>query len=226
MGFKEKRVRDDIPPPDVWLINPKRDLIPTPLDERGIVDLPELISDIKKTVDSNYDWPSPFNDKHHLQWPRRWYPDIEYKRDCPNPYEFRHLGIGVVRVPRYFHNWTHLITEPPPPPSEEVMTYRIEAQRVAVSLFRSVTDIKREGRDLNLSGVALNDYVLSKLEHRFEDYVKRVEIAKKQPKEFHVVEYDRIPLTGPEDVLTLTDRLAKGALYRSAVRIVREPLAV
>src|SRR5215216_6283145 len=109
-----------LPPPDVWLHNPyKSDLIPTPVDERGLVDLRELIKVMKATVAPEYDWRSPFTDDHHLQWPNRWYesiPDSEY-----NPQRFRGLMISRADTPRVFHVWTHLITEPPPVPDDDIM---------------------------------------------------------------------------------------------------------
>ncbi len=223
-GFHEGRDRKDLPPPDVWLYDPRYKPLETPVDSRGLVDFKELIRLVKSTVDSSYNWESPFNDRHHLQWPRRFYPD-EYGNG-PNPAEFRHLGIGMVRVPRYFHNWTHLITEPPALPKPEVMQYRIDAQRVTLSLFESVKIVKQEGRVRLLSGQALKDYMLSELELRFDEFSENLDDAKSQPVEFYPIDYDSLELKEPLDMVNIADRIAKEAIYRSAVRTVKEPLAV
>ena len=223
VGFHEGRVRKDLPPPDVWLYNPRDTPLETPVDSRGLVDFKELIRLIKSTVDSSYDWDSPFNDKHHLQWPRRFYPGQHHKG--PDPAEFRDLGIGIVRVPRYFHNWTHIITEPPTPPKPEIMQYRIDAQRVALSLFESVKFVKQEGRVRLLSGQALRDYMLGELELRFDEFSENLDDAKSQPVEFYPIDYDSLELKEPFDMVNIADKIAKEAIYRSAVRIVKEPLA-
>ncbi len=223
VGYSDKRVREDLPPRDVWLHNPNHKLLETPVDERGLVDFPQLVSLIKGTVEPGYQWPSPYNDRHHLQWPRRFYPEV-HEADITNPFEFRNLGIGVVRVPRYFHNWVHLITEPPKVPSDEVMRYRVDAQRVALSLFNRVRDIRVEGRELHLGKSALNDYLLEQLEPRFDKIVKKIEIAKRQPREFYAVNYDEVPVNGPADIVVLADRIARESVYRSAVRDIRVPI--
>ena len=223
MGYSDDKVRGDIPPPEVWKHNPKR-TIETPVDSRGLVDFPGLISLIKSTVEPHYTWESPFNDRHHLQWPRRFYPDID-NENTPNPYEFRHLGIGLVRVPRYFHNWVHLITQPPPIPSQEVMAYRIDAQRVALNLFEQVREVSHEGRVQHLTGIALREYLLEQLERRFDDFAEQIEVAKSQPEEFQVIRYDNFPLEEPKDMVVIAHTLARNAIYRSAVRDIRKPVA-
>lgn len=223
VGYSERTVREDLPPRDVWTHNPMH-LIETPIDDRGLVDFGELISVIKGTVDPSYTWDSPFNDRHHLQWPRRFYSD-DQSGTGPNPAEFRHLGIGVVRVPRYFHNWVHLITVPPPVPSKEVMQYRIDAQRVALNLFEQVREVNHEGRRKSLTGVALQAYLLDQLERRFDDFARQVDDAKRQPRDFHVIRYDDYPLEGPKDIVLIAHTLARDAIYRSAVKEIRKPLA-
>jgi len=223
VGFHEKRVRKDLPPPETWLHQPSSDLLPTPVDSRGLVDFDGLVKLMKSTVDPSYDWRASFNDKHHLQWPNRYYRNIN-SDSLPNPAEFRNLGIGIVKVPRLFHNWVHLITEPPAVPDNEVMMYRIEAQRVALSLFESVKIVKQEGRVRLLSGQALRDYMLDELEQRFDEFAENLDEARSQPVEFYPVDYSKLELNEPRDMVVIADRIARQAIYRIAVRSIREPL--
>lgn len=61
-----------LPPRELWLFDPstETELLPTPLDERGLVDMVGLIAVMKTTIAPGYEWTSPFTDEHHLQWPR------------------------------------------------------------------------------------------------------------------------------------------------------------
>lgn len=224
VGFKTKNPqRADLPPPEVWLRSPRQPLLETPLDDRGLVDFEALVKLVRGTIDSSYDWSSPFNDRHHLQWPRRFY--IDASESSPNPAEFRHLGIGMVRVPRYFHNWTHLITEPPAMPSFEVMQYRLDAQRVAVSLFEKVRNIKRDGRAKELGQEAYRIFLSERLSRGFDDFSNQFDVALHQPAEFQPIDYSCMELTEPIHMIKIADELAKKAIYRCAVRDIREPVA-
>ena len=218
VGYSERRVRKDLPPREVWHHDPKQ-LIDTPLDERGLVDLSALISVIKSTVDSDYEWPSPFNDRHHVYWPRRFYP----RNDGAglDLYEFDNLGINKVKLPRHFHNWLHLITLPPPMPSLEVMQYRIEAQRVAVSLFKGVVDLKRQAKELSLHGDVFDGYIEEMLENEFEYFQELIDIGRSQPKEFQPINYDSVELRETRDIINLSKLIGRKAIYLSAVRQVR-----
>jgi len=224
VGFNAKNPqRTDIPPPEVWLRNPGLQQLETPLDDRGLVDFEALVKLVRGTVDPAYDWSSPFNDRHHLQWPRRFY--VDAPDDKPNPAEFRHLGIGMVRVPRLFHNWTHLITEPPAMPSFEVMQYRIDAQRVAVSLFEKVREIKRSSRARDLGQEAYRAFLTEQLYRGFDDFSHQFEIARHQPVEFQPVDYGDLELNDPADMVNIADIVAKKAIYRCAVRDICELVA-
>lgn len=217
--------RQDIPPQEFWLHNPTTDgKIKTPLDERGLVDEKRLVAAVKETVDSSYAWPSPFNDRHHLQWPKSSYKHV-HEMGVLNPAEFRSLSIGIVRVPRYFHNWIHYVTEPPPVPSDEVMQYRVDAQRVALSLFGRVKSIRRVARKMKLSGKALDDYILEQIENRHDEYMEYIDIARSQPPEFQVVNYGELAKDDPKDILVIADRVAREGIYRSIVRDVRRRAA-
>lgn len=54
---KQEKSSVFLPPAGMCLHNPNKDgLIPTPLDERGLVDLGKLIGDVRSTVVEGYDW--------------------------------------------------------------------------------------------------------------------------------------------------------------------------
>lgn len=126
------------PPRDAWLIAPcnRLEKLPTPIDERGLVLIPDLIAAVDELVDPSFTWPltNPPPDIHHAYWEAAWYPKVS-RASIINPRYFRELPVHKVRVPRMFHNWLHLVTIPPKRPSIEVMAYRVEAFRVARQLF-------------------------------------------------------------------------------------------
>lgn len=128
-----------LPPEEVWLINPARDKLLTPVDERGLIIIPELIQAVKGTVDPSYKWP-PHLSVHHLYWEGWWY-ESRFAGDSAR--KFRELSIHKALLPRIFENWLHKVTEPPDVPDPEVMEYRVKAWNVAESLFRSVRQAVR-----------------------------------------------------------------------------------
>lgn len=207
-----------LPPPELRLHHPKRDgLIPTPLDNRGLVDTSELIHTIKSTVEPGYDWPSPFNDNHHLQWPSNLYsstPDSQL-----DPQEFRNLAISQIRVPRTFHNWVHRITEPPPMPSEEVMRYRIESQRVALSLFQAI----RVSKNLTRKEIIPEEALEKALIKRFDDFTTSLERARSLPEEFQLIDLSDYEPRDYEDMFALGARLGKLASAACVRRQVTGP---
>lgn len=132
-----ERYRDKIvslPPPDVRLYdplnNPTHEKLPTPVDDRGLVHIPQLISDVKATISPEYEWPHALS-RHHFYWPAAGYP---YENGVEG--NFRNLTINKGLVLREFENWLHEVTEPPPKPDLEVMSCQIEAWTVAKDLFK------------------------------------------------------------------------------------------
>lgn len=123
-----------LPPEDAWLINPYKDKFPTPVDDRGLVDIGVLIQAVKDTVDPNYKWPSHLS-VHHFYWEEAFYRSVfagEWAR------KFRELSIHKGIVPRVFENWLHIVTLPPDVPDPEVMRQRVLSWAVAEDLFGSV----------------------------------------------------------------------------------------
>ncbi len=142
------------PPPDAQLINPAREKLITPVDDRGLVLVDQLIEEVKATIDPSFTWQTGKKDVniHHYYWEKNRYPRI-VEPNTLNPNEFYNLPIHKGWVPIVFHNWLHKITEPPAVPSEEVMFFRTEGWNVASSLFRSVQrtiQIERRARRAQL----------------------------------------------------------------------------
>lgn len=222
-GFEDSRMPSiHLPPRDLWLFDPTstNELLQTPLDERGLVDPSALIALMKSTVDPEYKWQSSFTDIHHLQWPDAWYE----RTDSPvpdSPHVFRNLAISKLRVPRVFHNWVHRITEPPPLPSDEVMKYRIEAQSVAIALFRQVRNSKAAVRKQQLGDGALEELLI----RRFDAFAETFETAKLTPREFQLINYSQEPLHDTHDMVRIGTKLGRFTITASATDRVRRKMA-
>lgn len=206
---------NDIQPPlhlpPTELISPKfrtgRSKIETPLDSRNLVDAPKLFQEINKTVDPSYNWRSPFNDTHHLQWPSRSYDgSIENLR----PQEFRNLAISQWVLPRVLHNWIHKITEPPPVPEAEIMQYRIDAQRVVTSLFSTIRTSNRIA-NRRMSEAKIHNMLIRK----FDEASQKIADAKRIPPEFQLLELPDTPINSIEDMSAIGSRLGKFVVART-----------
>ncbi len=137
MGEAFLFTQETLPPPDARLVNPHADdfmPLPTPLDERGLINIDVLIDQVKATVDSNYVWPK-HTSVHHFYWSESWY-RVPSAQPYENPATFRNLPINKGLVPRVFENWLHQVTLPPTLPEREVRAYTVEAWFVARDLFR------------------------------------------------------------------------------------------
>lgn len=202
---------ENLPPENMRLLRPN-ERIETILDNRGLVDLRATVEAVKATVRPEYNFvaASGFPDDHHLQWPRKWYAADSSGGGVIA--EFDDLAISKARLPRVFHNWLHHVTVPPPIPSLEVMQYRVEAQRVALSLLSTVRNSKRRARAQkrqNMSEVLINDNLIQFV----EEFVYKVEQAAEIPPEFQLV-----PLEEFRAVETADDMFRAGnALGRFAV---------
>lgn len=196
-----------LPPPDARLINPEKEKIKTPIDERGLIDTQKLISEVKATIDTGFEWPTGLS-IHHLYWPKFWYNEmsIYYDSDCPRT--FRELPIHKALLPRVFENWLHLITTPPEIPSSEVMHYRLEAWQVAKSLFQSARNnishqklaknrrsyiktnpsvLKAEFNGVDCIG---EEYIASVFEKNFRSLEEAQQQNESIPAEFRLIETD------------------------------------
>jgi hypothetical protein len=133
---------ETLPPFDARLIDPSKERIDTPVDDRGLIDVDQLIQAVQETVDPEYLWPHSLS-IHHFYWPEASYPYDKSVDAVSNPAIFRDLPRNKGLVPRVFENWLHQVTLPPPTPNPEVMSYRVEAWRVAKSLYLNARDTVR-----------------------------------------------------------------------------------
>lgn len=200
---------DALPPKELWLHNPDRDgLLPTPLDERSLVDLDSLVHLAMSKVDASFEWTSSFNDIHHLQWFAHRYPHQIGSEEGVAMNVFRELVNRKAYVPRVFHNWVHRITEAPPVPSAEVMQYSIDAQRVAMSLSKTASLAVRLTR---IKGIPERRLV-SRLDQEFENYNVFLDNARLVPEEFSLLAISEFEVRSPDDILIINKKLGKLAL--------------
>jgi hypothetical protein len=203
---------ESLPPPDARLLDPYRsgeDLLPTPTDERGLVNIPQLIADVKSTVDPSYEWAGGL-DVHHFYWYASLYPYTKGDSN-QNPAFFRNIPVHKGLVPRSFHEWLHVVTEPPPVPKPEVMQYRIEAWMVARDLFKMARQTvqweKKQRR--RRERVANNPEILREefngedqigeevmhevLEKNFRGFERQLERQGRIPEEFRILDISGTP---------------------------------
>jgi len=216
-----------LPPREYWLSDPAIEgLIPTPLDSRGLVDALALFQEVAKTIDPAYEWGSAFDDPHHLQWPGDWYANEvrDSVNKTANPQEFRNLAISQWVLPRVLHNWIHRVTEPPPVPSDEVMFYRTEAQRVTTSLFMTVRDGKRYIDSSSLTYRQIH----AKLTPYYRQMSRQIKAMQEVPPEFRLVELPEYQAGNVRDMFKLESALGRYATIATAdqaMRIVRQASA-
>jgi hypothetical protein len=225
----ERRLGDDdvpplyLPPRELWRFNPDEDeRLPTPVDERGLVDVEKLINLVKITVDPAFTWRLDEEpNKHHLYWRKAFYPVKE--ESLVSPHEFRNLAVNKVLIPRAFHNWLHRVTDEPPVPSEEVMHYRVEAQRVALELFKSARRSKRLIRLDKLSDTELEE----RLTRNFEEFSASLERANAIPEEYRLINPSDYKLETARDIHAIGHRLGELAIRCTTTRVrdVLRPLA-
>ena len=212
-----------LPPRELWLYDPDVEgLVDTPLDSRGLVDLDQLVTDVKATIDKSFDWTSAFNDVHHMQWFANKYsrlglptfPSIVYEDLPVDMIAFRELANRKAYVPRVFHNWVHRITRDPPVPKQEVMGYSIDAQRVAMSLSRTASLAVRLTRMSKIPEKRL----AMRLDQEFENYNIYLDNARLVPKEFSLLAIESLEIASPDDIPIVNRRLAKLALDKIPLR--------
>lgn len=197
-----------LPPPDARLWHKDRDeKLSTPLNANGLVDLDKLIALGKGQVIEGYNWASPFNDVHHLQWPGMQYDD-------ETAAVFRELVQRKAYVPRIFHNWLHHITLPPSLPSKEVMHHAIQAEQTARAIASTAQLAVRLTR---MAGIPEHK-LLERLNQEFDNYTLYVENAREVPPEFQLVQLNEVEANSVDEMLAANRRLGKLALNHIPVR--------
>lgn len=205
-----------LPPRELWLFTPGVDQrIPTPVDERGLVDSKKLIDLVKQRVDPSFSWKpneeseNYYFDKHHLYWRHDNYPSKP--KAAVNPQEFCNLAVNKAIVPRPFHEFIHLITAEPEVPSYEVMGYRIEAQAVALALFNSA----RLSRKLPRIKMISEDKLAERMAQEFETFAYRLEEARAIPKEFSLIDVSEFHPESIHDMKRISHVLGEIATKKS-----------
>lgn len=205
------------PPKEYWLdANLERSSIETPLDERGFVHMDKLVELAKSLVYPEYQWESPFNDVHHLQWsvsttiPKHM--DEEQRRTV---YEFRELVNQKMYTPRTFHNWIHWATIPSPIPDVEAMQYSIDAHRVARSLAKTAQLAVHLTRIKSIPEKKLTE----RIDEQFNNYNLYMENARLVPREFSLLKLEEVEVGSPEDLLSVSRRLGKLAVDKVPIRL-------
>ena len=126
-----------LPPKDYWNFEPG-EKIETPIDERGLVIVPDLITAVISSIHPAYNWRNTVN-IHHLYYEARSYP---YTRESRvNPRFFRELPTSKILVPKDFHALLHERLLLPPVPDEEVMALQIESWKMAARLFSNMKGV-------------------------------------------------------------------------------------
>lgn len=204
-----------LPPREMWLYNPERDgLLETPTDQYGLVDLDKYAHLLNETVSSEFSWKSPFSDIHHLQNPARNYPSLSEKPGPVDMRKFRELTSRKLREERIRHNWGHKALRPAAPPSVEVMIHCIQAEEIAVSLFRTARLATRLTRMPQIPEKKLEQ----RLNEEYENYALHIENAREVPKEFSRLALDQVEAKNVDEMLMANRRLGKLALETIPVR--------
>jgi hypothetical protein len=219
-----------VPPEQYWAFNPWENpnrKLDTPVDERGIVDVPKLIQAVRSTVDPEYNWMSIKN-VHHLYYEEDEYPYI-HKADH-NPHRFRNLPTSKILAPIDFHGWAHEVMVKPEPPSDEIMAYRIDAWNVARRLFNKAREVvqtekhtrrrcRKVAEDSSFLNKAYNGedvfgaaFLKSEYEANFIAFAEHLKDYKRIPEEFHVVD-----LANPESPRQVATDLGYIAVKRAIV---------
>ncbi|HVV66730.1 MAG TPA: hypothetical protein VHB72_01510 [Candidatus Saccharimonadales bacterium] len=209
-----------LPPRELWRASPN-DPIETPVDDRGIVDVPKLIGLVKDSVEPEYVWQLPDNTHHFYWYAARYSYDDKWTSDKKHysAGRFRDLSIHKAELPREFENWLHLITLPPPVPSREVMQYRIDSWRVAVNLFGSVRRVvmweKRAQKRANYTArnpdvvsydegdIFGEEYMETILDRQFRGVERHMSELEQVPPEFRLVQ----PANTPKELATQLGRI-------------------
>lgn len=128
------KIPADLPPRDVWLIDPFKEQLITPVDDRGLIRVDQLIADVKATIDPTYTWPGGL-EVHHMYWFNSWYPNDKSVPAVENPAVFRNLAVHKALMPKIFEAWLHEITIPAQVPTLEVRRQRVLSWWTARKLF-------------------------------------------------------------------------------------------
>jgi hypothetical protein len=208
-----------LPPPDVRLIDPKKDKVPTHFVGE-MLDTDRLLADVEATIDPTFAWP-PADNEHHYLWPARFYP-MGDNSELTAIKKVRDLSVSKVRLPIMFHDWLHEVTLPPPVLSQLAAEQRLRAWHTTHTLFnlahRAMDKYIKLGGDTEDSQEVVAPEVLYGMmtkEHR-RSWFRRVENLRSTSPEFRIVEFTEDPqqlVRSLGHLLTKDGHLAQTPVY-------------
>lgn len=211
-----------LPPRELWLFTPGVDeKLPTPVDDRGIVETQKLIDLVKTTVDPSYSWDtSKKSNIHHF-----FFEHNKYRSDPEafvDPEKFCELAINKIFLPRKFHAWLHKVMAEPPVPSEETMYYRILMQDVSSRLFRTA----EQSEQLMHARYITDEKLQRGLTWHFQDFNRIIDYAQRTiPPEFHPYDLSLFQPETETDLHKIVPTLGRMALSDTFTREVARPVA-
>ena len=217
-------IRDDssfLPPREYWLFDPERDdPIPTPVDELGLVKVPELLAVVKSKIDPAYKWQSTVKDEHHLYYPHANYPDTE--RNGANLALFRSRRKNRIVIPRDAHELLHAIMLEPATPDPEVIQHEILKQRLVTRMFTGATgSVRLTRKRYNTEEKIRNGEIF-----HLNDYYAILElIYDTLPEQFHPHELDTMLPADIDELREIVPTLGRLAMTGNYVRLITQPTA-
>lgn len=117
----------------------------TPVDERGLVIIPDFINLVKSLVIPEYDWEDGRKpDTHHV-----YYPEWRYLfPHNPKLRIFRELPIHKLYVQRSFHELSERMIIPANVPHMDVVEHTIRSYKIAEPLYQSAHGLVRIPRSM------------------------------------------------------------------------------
>ncbi len=217
MPVEQSQAQPQIPF-DARLVDPKKEKIDTPVDDRGLVDVTKLIESVKATVHPDFEWPTSLRepDEHHFYWYKSLYPS-EVDGESTNLAIFKGLPIHKGLVPRTFHDWLHQVTIPPEVPEPEVIEYRIEAWDVAATLFQGIQNqrsriVRRFKRDYKndsefMDEDTINQRMINQIaEDNFPTWHRNIERLRLLPPDFRLISPNETPVVLMNELAKIVSR--------------------
>jgi hypothetical protein len=201
------------PPRELWLYDPitqgRLDVI---YDQYGLVDMEATFIRLINTVEPGFDWASDYDDDHHCQHDEADYPST------PDAYvnyrEFRNCASRRYRTNRVTHAWWHRVLNSPRRPDQVAGQNGIEAMRLSIDALAPLRSM-RQSYEYVLGTEAESPQVHFSHEKRAE-FAKRLgffcgllESLRDVPKEFQLVCVDDLDVNNVDDMIAITQMLAK-----------------
>lgn len=124
-----------LPPHEYWLVDPRQEKMPVPLDDRGLVDSLAVAQTLRSTIDPRYKFHLKSDDHHEQHDEDRYKDEIEK--------HFRTLPINIVKLPRDAHVLLHHLFEEPIKPDREVMKLVSEGFSVTNGIYTNASEVIR-----------------------------------------------------------------------------------